>query len=99
MGDTDAATSDPDTGRKRLDAVTKATRFSLVQDFLGHPEGLSTLKELDTSTRAGVERRSASTWGASSRRVKPCVNHVSPPDGSLDSRNKTKLHTIQCHGA
>jgi hypothetical protein len=47
MSDTDAATSDPDTGRKRLDVFSQATRFSLVQDFLGHPEWLSTLTELD----------------------------------------------------
>ena len=47
MSTPDEARSDPDTGRKRLDAVTQATRFSLVQDFLGHPEWLSTLTELD----------------------------------------------------
>ena len=47
MSDTDAATSDPDTGSKRLDVFTQATRFSLVQDFLGHPEWLSTHKERD----------------------------------------------------
>ena len=49
---TEEATNDPGTGRKRLDAVTQATRFSLVQDFLGHPEWLSTLEELDYVNRS-----------------------------------------------
>ena len=33
--------------RERFDVVTQETRFSLVQDILGHPSGLPTLKELD----------------------------------------------------
>ena len=33
--------------RERLNAVTQETRFSLIQDVLGHPEKLPTLKELD----------------------------------------------------
>jgi DNA-binding transcriptional ArsR family regulator len=33
--------------RERLNVVTQETRFSLVQDLLGHPSGLPTLKELD----------------------------------------------------
>lgn len=36
-----------DTVRERLNVVTQETRFSLVQDILGHPSGLPTLKELD----------------------------------------------------
>ena len=47
MSDTDAATSDPVTGRKRLNIVTQETLFSLVQDILGHPSGPSMLKELE----------------------------------------------------
>ena len=31
----------------RLNVVTQETRFSLLQDILGHPSGLPTLKELD----------------------------------------------------
>ena len=33
--------------RERLNVVTQETRFSLVQDILGHPAQLPTLKELD----------------------------------------------------
>lgn len=33
--------------RERLNAVTQETRFSLIQDILGHPAQLPTLKELD----------------------------------------------------
>ena len=33
--------------RKRLNTVTQETRFSILQDILGHPSGLPTLKELD----------------------------------------------------
>lgn len=33
--------------RERLNTVTQETRFSLIQDILGHPEQLPTLKELD----------------------------------------------------
>ncbi|WEL18073.1 Fe2 /Zn2 uptake regulation protein, fur/PerR [Halorhabdus sp. SVX81] len=36
-----------ETVRSRLNVVTQETRFSLLQDVLGHPEGLPTLKELD----------------------------------------------------
>ena len=43
----DEAPSDLDTVRKRLNVVTQETRFALVQDILGHPSGLPTLKELD----------------------------------------------------
>jgi len=47
MGDTDSWAGDLDTVRERLNVVTQETRFSLVQDILGHPSGLPTLKELD----------------------------------------------------
>jgi len=47
MSTPDEATSDLDTTRERLNVVTQETRFSLVQDILGHPSGLPTLKELD----------------------------------------------------
>jgi DNA-binding HxlR family transcriptional regulator len=47
MSTPDEATSDLDTVRERLNVVTQETRFSLVQDILGHPSGLPTLKELD----------------------------------------------------
>ena len=33
--------------RERLNVVTQETRFSLIQDILGHPAQLPTLKELD----------------------------------------------------
>jgi len=36
-----------DTVRERLNVVTQETRFSLIQDILGHPAQLPTLKELD----------------------------------------------------
>jgi len=39
--------SDLETVRSRLNVVTQETRFSLLQDVLGHPDGLPTLKELD----------------------------------------------------
>jgi DNA-binding transcriptional ArsR family regulator len=47
MSTPDETTSDLDTVRERLNVVTQETRFSLVQDILGHPSGLPTLKELD----------------------------------------------------
>jgi DNA-binding HxlR family transcriptional regulator len=47
MSTPDEPTSDLDTVRERLNVVTQETRFSLVQDILGHPSGLPTLKELD----------------------------------------------------
>ena len=47
MSTPDEATTDLGTVRERLNVVTQETRFSLVQDILGHPSGLPTLKELD----------------------------------------------------
>jgi len=47
MSTPDEATNDLDTVRERLNVVTQETRFSLVQDIIGHPSGLPTLKELD----------------------------------------------------
>ena len=47
MSTSEEATGDLDTTRERLNVVTQETRFSLVQDILGHPSGLPTLKELD----------------------------------------------------
>lgn len=39
--------SDLESVRERLNVVTQETRFSLLQDILGHPSELPTLKELD----------------------------------------------------
>jgi DNA-binding HxlR family transcriptional regulator len=47
MDGTDSRNGNLDTVRERLNVVTQETRFSLVQDILGHPSGLPTLKELD----------------------------------------------------
>ena len=47
MGTPDQSSSEFDSVRERLNVVTQETRFSLVQDILGHPSGLPTLKELD----------------------------------------------------
>ena len=47
MDGTDSGKENLDTVRERLNVVTQETRFSLVQDILGHPSGLPTLKELD----------------------------------------------------
>ena len=47
MHGTDSGKENLDTVRERLNVVTQETRFSLVQDILGHPSGLPTLKELD----------------------------------------------------
>ena len=47
MDGTDSRNGDLDTVRERLNVVTQETRFSLIQDILGHPSGLPTLKELD----------------------------------------------------
>ncbi|WP_255153082.1 helix-turn-helix domain-containing protein [Halorarius halobius] len=47
MSTPDEPASTLDTVRERLNVVTQETRFSLVQDILGHPSGLPTLKELD----------------------------------------------------
>ncbi len=43
----DRTPADLNRERERLNAVTQETRFSLIQDVLGHPSGLPTLKELD----------------------------------------------------
>lgn len=47
MDGTDSRNGNLDTVRERLNVITQETRFSLVQDILGHPSGLPTLKELD----------------------------------------------------
>lgn len=47
MSTPDRPASDLESVRKRLDVVTQETRFALIQDVLGHPSGLPTLKELD----------------------------------------------------
>lgn len=47
MSTPDEPTGDLGTVRERLNVATQETRFSLVQDILGHPSGLPTLKELD----------------------------------------------------
>ena len=47
MSTPDHPPSELDSVRERLNVVTQETRFSLVQDILGHPSGLPTLKELD----------------------------------------------------
>ena len=47
MSAPDHRSSDLDAVRERLNVVTQETRFSLLQDVLGHPSGLPTLKELD----------------------------------------------------
>ncbi len=47
MSTPDRTSTDLERVRERLNVVTQETRFALVQDLLGHPEGLPTLKELD----------------------------------------------------
>ena len=47
MSTPDEAKTDLDTVRERLNVVTQETRFSLIQDIIGHPSELPTLKELD----------------------------------------------------
>jgi len=47
MSRPDSATGGVDRERERLNVVTQETRFALLQDVLGHPEGLPTLRELD----------------------------------------------------
>ncbi len=47
MSTPDKMAGEFDRVRKRLNVVTQETRFSLIQDILGHPEQLPTLKELD----------------------------------------------------
>jgi hypothetical protein len=47
MSTSDHTPSDLESVRERLNVVTQETRFSLLQDILGHPSELPTLKELD----------------------------------------------------
>lgn len=47
MSTSDQTSPELDRVRERLNVVTQETRFSLVQDILGHPEQQPTLKELD----------------------------------------------------
>ena len=47
MSTSDHTPTDLESVRERLNVVTQATRFSLLQDILGHPSELPTLKELD----------------------------------------------------
>lgn len=47
MSTSDHTPSDLESVRERLNVVTQETRFALLQDILGHPSGLPTLKELD----------------------------------------------------
>ena len=47
MSTSDHPPSDLESVRKRLNVVTQETRFALLQDILGHPSELPTLKELD----------------------------------------------------
>ncbi|WP_042661839.1 helix-turn-helix domain-containing protein [Haloferax sp. ATB1] len=47
MSTSDHTPSDLESVRERLNVVTQDTRFSLLQDILGHPAELPTLKELD----------------------------------------------------
>ena len=47
MSTFDHSPSDLESVRERLNVVTQETRFALLQDILGHPSELPTLKELD----------------------------------------------------
>jgi len=47
MSTSDHPPSDLEAVRERLNVVTQETRFVLLQDILGHPAELPTLKELD----------------------------------------------------
>jgi DNA-binding transcriptional ArsR family regulator len=47
MSTSDHTQSDLESVRERLTVVTQETRFALLQDILGHPSELATLKELD----------------------------------------------------
>jgi len=47
MSTSDDTPSDLESVRERLTVVTQETRFALLQDILGHPSELATLKELD----------------------------------------------------
>jgi DNA-binding transcriptional ArsR family regulator len=47
MSTSDHTPGDLESVRERLNVVAQETRFSLLQDILGHPSELPTLKELD----------------------------------------------------
>jgi len=47
MSTSDHPPSDLESVRERLNVVTQETRFALLQDILGHPSELPTLRELD----------------------------------------------------
>jgi len=47
MSTSDHPPNDLGSVRERLNIVTQETRFALLQDILGHPSELPTLKELD----------------------------------------------------
>jgi DNA-binding PadR family transcriptional regulator len=47
MSASDHPPRDLESVRERLNVVTQETRFALLQDILGHPSELPTLKELD----------------------------------------------------
>lgn len=47
MSTSDHPPGDSESVRERLEVVTQETRFSILQDILGHPSELPTLKELD----------------------------------------------------
>ncbi|MDR5657773.1 transcriptional regulator [Halodesulfurarchaeum sp. HSR-GB] len=47
MSTSDHPPSELESVRERLNVVTQETRFALLQDILGHPLELPTLKELD----------------------------------------------------
>jgi len=47
MSTSDHTPSDLESVREQLNVVTQETRFALIQDILGHPSELPTLKELD----------------------------------------------------
>jgi len=47
MSPSDQLPSELDSVRERLNVVTQETRFALLQDILGHPSELPTLKEFD----------------------------------------------------
>ncbi|GAB7020850.1 winged helix-turn-helix domain-containing protein [Halostagnicola bangensis] len=47
MSASDHSPSELESVREQLNIVTQETRFALLQDILGHPSGLPTLKELN----------------------------------------------------
>lgn len=47
MSTSDHTPNELESVRNRLNVVTQETRFALLQDILGHPSELPTLKELD----------------------------------------------------